>query len=193
MAVLKSSISLSFIDRQDFGLEEQKYPGDGVVTGHGLVDGREVFIFAQDFTVFGGSLSETHAAEDLQDHGPRNEDRRTGDRSERFGRRPDPGGRRQPRRLCRHLFAKHSRERCRPADQLHPRPVRRRSGLLTGDHRLQRDGEEHVVHVHHRARRDQDGDARGSDEGRARRCDDAQREIRRRPFRRGVGRACVAD
>jgi propionyl-CoA carboxylase beta chain len=45
----------------DFGLEDQKYPGDGVVTGHGLVDGREVFVFAQDFTVFGGSLSETHA------------------------------------------------------------------------------------------------------------------------------------
>jgi propionyl-CoA carboxylase beta chain len=45
----------------DFGLEDQKYLGDGVVTGHGLVDGREVFIFAQDFTVFGGSLSETHA------------------------------------------------------------------------------------------------------------------------------------
>ncbi len=45
----------------DFGLGEQKYYGDGVVTGHGLVDGREVFIFAQDFTVFGGSLSETHA------------------------------------------------------------------------------------------------------------------------------------
>jgi propionyl-CoA carboxylase beta chain len=46
---------------RDFGLDEQKYPGDGVVTGHGLVDGREVFVFAQDFTVFGGSLSETHA------------------------------------------------------------------------------------------------------------------------------------
>src|SRR6187549_4248625 len=45
----------------DFGLEDQKYPGDGVITGHGLVDGREVFVFAQDFTVFGGSLSETHA------------------------------------------------------------------------------------------------------------------------------------
>lgn len=45
----------------DFGLEKQKFPGDGVVTGHGLVDGREVFVFAQDFTVFGGSLSETHA------------------------------------------------------------------------------------------------------------------------------------
>ena len=46
---------------QDFGLEEQQYLGDGVVTGHGLIDRREVFVFAQDFTVFGGSLSETHA------------------------------------------------------------------------------------------------------------------------------------
>jgi propionyl-CoA carboxylase beta chain len=45
----------------DFGLDKQRVPGDGVVTGHGLVDGREVFVFAQDFTVFGGSLSETHA------------------------------------------------------------------------------------------------------------------------------------
>lgn len=45
----------------DFGLDKQKYPGDGVVTGHGLIDGRRVFVFAQDFTVFGGSLSETHA------------------------------------------------------------------------------------------------------------------------------------
>jgi propionyl-CoA carboxylase beta chain len=45
----------------DFGLDEQKILGDGVVTGHGLIDGREVFVFAQDFTVFGGSLSETFA------------------------------------------------------------------------------------------------------------------------------------
>jgi len=45
----------------DFGMENQKILGDGVITGHGLVDGREVFVFAQDFTVFGGSLSETHA------------------------------------------------------------------------------------------------------------------------------------
>jgi propionyl-CoA carboxylase beta chain len=45
----------------DFGLDKQKFAGDGVVTGHGLVDGRPVFVFAQDFTVFGGSLSETHA------------------------------------------------------------------------------------------------------------------------------------
>jgi propionyl-CoA carboxylase beta chain len=45
----------------DFGMSSQQYPGDGFVTGHGLIDGREVFVFAQDFTVFGGSLSETNA------------------------------------------------------------------------------------------------------------------------------------
>ena len=45
----------------DFGMEKQKIPGDGVVTGWGTVNGRTVFVFAKDFTVFGGSLSETHA------------------------------------------------------------------------------------------------------------------------------------
>lgn len=45
----------------DFGLDKEKYLGDGVVTGYGTVDGRQVYVFAQDFTVFGGSLSETHA------------------------------------------------------------------------------------------------------------------------------------
>lgn len=45
----------------DFGMENQKFLGDGVVTGYGTVDGRLVYVFSQDFTVFGGSLSETHA------------------------------------------------------------------------------------------------------------------------------------
>ncbi|MBZ5706259.1 MAG: acyl-CoA carboxylase subunit beta [Acidobacteriia bacterium] len=46
----------------DFGMTEQKYYGDGFITGYGRVEGRLVFVFAQDFTVFGGSLSETNAA-----------------------------------------------------------------------------------------------------------------------------------
>jgi acetyl-CoA carboxylase carboxyltransferase component len=45
----------------DFGLDKERYLGDGVVTGHGRIDGRPVFVYAQDFTVFGGSLSEAHA------------------------------------------------------------------------------------------------------------------------------------
>ena len=46
---------------RDFGMEEQIVPGDGFVTGYGRIDGRLVYVFAQDFTVFGGSLSETNA------------------------------------------------------------------------------------------------------------------------------------
>jgi len=46
---------------KDFGMDKQKFYGDGVVTGYGTIDGRLVYVFAQDFTVFGGALSETHA------------------------------------------------------------------------------------------------------------------------------------
>ncbi len=46
----------------DFGLDKQRIPGDGFITGYGRIEGRTVFVFAQDFTVFGGSLSETNAA-----------------------------------------------------------------------------------------------------------------------------------
>jgi propionyl-CoA carboxylase beta chain len=45
----------------DFGMEKMHYPGDGVLTGYGTIHGRLVYVFSQDFTVFGGSLSETHA------------------------------------------------------------------------------------------------------------------------------------
>jgi len=45
----------------DFGMDKKRIPGDGVVTGHGTIDGRTVFVFSQDFTVFGGSLGEMHA------------------------------------------------------------------------------------------------------------------------------------
>ena len=57
----------------EFGLAEQRIPGDGVVTGHGTIAGRRVFVFSQDFTVFGGSLSEAHAAKicKVMDHAMR--------------------------------------------------------------------------------------------------------------------------
>ncbi|MQI27737.1 methylmalonyl-CoA carboxyltransferase, partial [Escherichia coli] len=45
----------------DFGMQKEKYPGDSVVTGRGEINGRTVFVFSQDFTVFGGSLSSIHA------------------------------------------------------------------------------------------------------------------------------------
>ena len=46
---------------KDFGIDKEIYLGDGVITGYGTIDGRAVYVFSQDFTVFGGSLSETHA------------------------------------------------------------------------------------------------------------------------------------
>jgi propionyl-CoA carboxylase beta chain len=46
---------------KDFGLEKEIYLGDGVITGYATVNGRAIYVFSQDFTVFGGSLSETHA------------------------------------------------------------------------------------------------------------------------------------
>ena len=46
---------------RDFGMDQQSIPGDGVITGSGLINGRAAFVFAQDFTVFGGSMSETNA------------------------------------------------------------------------------------------------------------------------------------
>ncbi|MES1264094.1 MAG: carboxyl transferase domain-containing protein, partial [Variovorax sp.] len=45
----------------DFGMEKQRIPGDGVVTGWGTINGRVVYVFSKDFTVFGGSLSRAHA------------------------------------------------------------------------------------------------------------------------------------
>jgi propionyl-CoA carboxylase beta chain len=58
----------------DFGMDETRTPGDGVVTGYGTVNGRLIYVFAKDFTVFGGSLSETHARKitKLQDMALRN-------------------------------------------------------------------------------------------------------------------------
>lgn len=59
---------------KDFGLDKQKFPGDGVVTGYGTVNGRLVYVYSQDFTVFGGSLSETHAEKicKIMDHAMKN-------------------------------------------------------------------------------------------------------------------------
>ena len=85
----------------DFGMEKQKTPGDGVVTGWGTINGRVVYVFAKDFTVFGGSLSEAPRPEDDQDPGHGAEEPRADHRPVRCRRRPHPGGRRRARRLRR--------------------------------------------------------------------------------------------
>ena len=78
----------------DFGMQKNRPWGDAVVTGHGTIDGRTVFVFSQDFTVFGGSLGEVMAREDVQGDGPRRRRSAPGDRDQRLRRRADPGGRR---------------------------------------------------------------------------------------------------
>ena len=161
---------------RDFGMEDQVIPGDGVVSGFGRVDGRVVYAFAQDFTVFGGSLSETNAAKivKIMDLAVRQGAPVVG--PQRLGRRADPGRRDVAGRLRGHLPPQHARVGRRPADFGHHGAVRRRRGLLAGDHRLHGDGGGHELHVRDRARRHQDRHARGGVEGGPRRRDDAQRD-----------------
>ena len=174
-------------------MDQQVIPGDGVVSGHGRIHGRVVYAFAQDFTVFGGSLSETNAAKicKVMDMAMRNGAPIVG--------LNDSGGARIQEGVVSlagysDIFLRNTLASRRGAADLRDHgPVRRRRGLLAGDHRLHRDGEAEQLHVRHRSGRDQDRDARGRHQGRPRRRDDAQREERRRALRRrgrcGVHRA----
>ena len=114
--------------------------GDAVVTGRGEIFGRKVFVFSQDFTVFGGSLSRGVRREGLQGDGPGGQVRLPGDRDQRLGRRADPGGRRLARRLRRDLLAQRAGVGRRAADLARHGPLRRRRGLLARDHRLRAHG-----------------------------------------------------
>jgi len=97
-------------DCMDFGMETQKVPGDGVVTGSGTINGRLVYVFSQDFTVFGGSLSKRHAEKSAH-----------------------PGRRGVTWRLRRSVPAQRPRQRRRSADQPDNGSLRGRCGLFTGD------------------------------------------------------------
>ena len=114
----------------DFGMdaEDKRIPGDGFITGYGRVDGRIVFVFAQDFTVFGGSLSETNAAKIVKIMDTAMRVGAPHHRAQRLRRRTHPGGRRLARRLRRHLSPQHPRQRSCPANLRHSWPLRRRSG-----------------------------------------------------------------
>ena len=97
----------------EFGLEDQHPLGDGVVTGHGRIDGRVVFVFSQDFTVFGGSLSEAYAEKicKVMDLALKVGAPVVGLNDS--GRRANPGRRRVARRLRRDLPAQRPRVRRR--------------------------------------------------------------------------------
>jgi hypothetical protein len=169
----------------DFGMDKApKTPGDGVVTGWGTVNGRTVFVFAKDFTVFGGSLSETHAQKivKIQDMAMR-------------ARAPIVGlfdaggariqeGRRLARRLWRGVQAQRDRERRDPADFRDHGAVRGRRRLFAGHDRFHLHGARHELHVRDRAGRGEDGHQRGGDRRRTRRRERAHHEVG--DLRRGV-------
>ena len=145
----------------EFGMEKTKIPGDGVVTGWGTVNGRTVYLFSKDFTVFGGSLSRDARAEDHQGAGHGDEGARAHHRPVRRRRRAHPGGRRRARRLWRGVQAQRDRLRRHSADQRHHGALRRRRRLFAGDDRFHLHGARHLLHVRHRPRRGEDRDQRG--------------------------------
>ena len=161
-------------------MEKTKIPGDGVVTGWGTVNGRTVYLFSKDFTVFGGSLSRDARAEDHQGAGHGDEGARADHRPVRRRRRAHPGGRRGARRLRRGVQAQRARLRRHPADQRHHGALRRRRRLFAGHDRLHLHGARHQLHVRHRARRGEDRDQRGGHRRGARRRLGAHHQVRRR-------------
>ena len=176
----------------DFGMEKTKIPGDGVVTGWGTVNGRTVFLFAKDFTVFGGSLSETHAQKIIKV-----QDAAMKARAPIIGLF-DAGGARIQEGVAslggygevfkRNVIA----SRRHPADQRHHGAVRRRRRLFAGDDRLHLHGARHELHVRHRPRRGEDRDQRGGDRRGAWRRVGPHHEIldRRRRLRQRRASAC---
>ena len=172
----------------DFEMQKKRPWGDAVVTGHGTIDGRTVFVFSQDFTVFGGSLGEVMAEKMCK----------VMDLAAQVGAPViginDSGGARIQEGVVSlgaygDVFVRNVKCSGRdPADQPDHGPLRRRRRLLAGDDRLHLHGQRDLAHVHHRPGSDQDGDRRGSRVRGARRGDEPQLEVGRRPLRlRGRG------
>ena len=129
----------------DFGMAEKKILGDGVVTGHARIDGRLVYLFSHDFTVFGGSLGEMFARKVTK----------IMDMALKTGV-PVIGLNDQPRRLRGDILPKRTRIGSGPADICDNGTLRGWRCLLPGDDRLHLHGRQDKLHVHHRPRRDRD-------------------------------------
>ena len=167
--------------------------GDAVVTGYGEILGRKVFVFSQDFTVFGGSLSEVFAEKICK----------VMDMAVKYGCPViginDSGGARIQEGVVSlagyaEIFWRNVQASgVVPQISLVLGPVRGRRGLLAGDHRLRADGRGVVVHVHHRPRRREDGDRRGGVLRGAGRRGDARVEVGRRALHGADEEACLED
>src|SRR5579862_6263965 len=115
---------------RDFGMDSQVIDGDGFVTGYGLIHGRPAYVFAQDFTVFGGSLSETNAKKIVK----------IMDLALKTGAPViglnDSGRRALAGRLCRHLSAQYAGKRRGSADLRHYGTLRGRRRVFPRHHRF---------------------------------------------------------
>ena len=168
----------------DFDSMANRPYGDAVVTGYGEIFGRKVFVFSQDFTVFGGSLSEVFAEKICK----------VMDMAVKYGCPViginDSGGARIQEGVVSLAGYAEIFWRNVQASGVVPQlslvlgPVRGRRRLLAGDHRLRADGRGLVVHVHHRPRRREDGHRRGGLVRGARRRRDARVEVGRRALHR---------
>ena len=123
-----------------FDMMENRPYGDAVVTGHGTIFGRKVFVFSQDFTDLRRLALRGLRREDLQGHGPGRQVRLPADRDQRLGRGADPGRRRLARRLRRDLLAERPGLRGDPAVQPDHGPLRGRRRLLARDDGLRLHG-----------------------------------------------------
>jgi propionyl-CoA carboxylase beta chain len=156
---------------RDFGMEKTVIPGDAVVTGYGRIDGRLVYVFAQDFTVFGGSLSEAYAEKVIK----------VMELAMRQGAPiiglNDSGGARIQEGVVSlagyaDIFLQNPLASGVIPDLRHHGPVRGRGRLLPRHHRLHVHGARHELHVRDRPRRHQDRDSRAGHDGEARRSHD---------------------
>ena len=130
----------------DFGMEKNRFSGDGVVTGYGKIDGRLVYTFAQDFTVFGGTMSRANADKIVK----------IMDLAMKMGAPliglNDSGGIRKSGWLCRYFLPQCDEFRSNSPDFSNSWAMCRWCCLFTGYHRFHCDGERYKLHVCDRTR-----------------------------------------
>ncbi len=144
---MKKSAPLVLHRTKDFGMDSQQFYGDGVITGYGTINGRLAYVFAQDFTVFGGALSETHAEKicKVMDLAMKTGAPMIGLNDS--GGAPYTGRRAFAGRLCRHLLSKCTGFGCNSADLRHYGALCRWRCVFTCHDRFHIDGREYQLYV----------------------------------------------
>ena len=143
-----------------FGMDKVDAPADGIVTGHGLINGRRAFVYSQDATVLGGSMGEMHGLKLARMQELALEAGSPHHRPQRLGRRP-PSGRTRCFRLRNCILQQRQRFGRNPADFRDNGKLRGRSMLFAGPHRLRHNGRQVEQSLHNGAEGHPAGDGRG--------------------------------